>query len=94
MTYSNLNAQNWIIGGNVGASAVGSKVLPWVVFIHYRPTNGVVCQVLFHPGKPSVAGKWWRECPAALGHLDRQAQNFKFLTICKNISIQSSISAA
>jgi hypothetical protein len=42
---------------NIGALAVGSKVLPWVVLVHYRPTNGVVCQVLFHPGKPSVAAQ-------------------------------------
>jgi hypothetical protein len=32
-------------------------VLLSVVLIHYRPTNGVVCQVLFNPGKPSVAAK-------------------------------------
>jgi hypothetical protein len=60
-TCSNLNAPNQIriilqfVGGHVGASAVGSKVLPSVVLILNRPTNGVVCQVLFHPGKPSVA---------------------------------------
>jgi hypothetical protein len=62
-TCSNLNAQNWIriiwqfVGGNVDASAVGSKVLLLVMLIHYRPTNGVVRQVLFHPGKPSVAAQ-------------------------------------
>jgi hypothetical protein len=62
MTCSNLNAQNSIriilqfVGGDVGVSAAGSKkVLPSVVLIHYRPTIGVVRQVLFHPGKPSVA---------------------------------------
>jgi hypothetical protein len=42
------------VGDDVGALAAGSKVLPSVVLIHYGPTNGVVCQVLFHPGKPSV----------------------------------------
>ncbi len=62
MTCSNLNAQNWIriilqFVGDVGALAAGSKVLPSVVLIHYGPTNGVVCQVLFHPGKPSVAAQ-------------------------------------
>jgi hypothetical protein len=63
MTYSNLNAQKWIriilqfVGGNVGALAVGSKVLPLVMLIHYGPTNGVVCQVLFHPEKSSVAAQ-------------------------------------
>jgi hypothetical protein len=56
MTCSNLNAQNWIriilqfVGGNVGESAVGSKVLPSVVLVHYRPANGVLyarcCSIL------------------------------------------------
>jgi hypothetical protein len=61
--FSNLNAQNWIrimlqfIGDDVGASAVGSQVLLLVMLVHYRPTNEVVCQVLFHPGKPSVAAQ-------------------------------------
>jgi hypothetical protein len=98
------------VGDDVGALAAGSKVLPSVVLIHYGPTNGVVCQVLFHPGKPSVAaqtklffhgegyccqsvgggggsvGQHW-------GHLGRQAQTFKILTICKKISSQSFIAA-